>query len=128
MVRNIREVEASMGDGRRDANTEREREQIAKLEVRAIASAAIDAGAPVTPDRVMFRRAPSGLTVHEFESIAGPIAVVAIAQGSPITREAVREGGLLPSGLGAGDSGLGPETSVASAFRRKETGPENSQT
>jgi sialic acid synthase SpsE len=112
MVRNIRDVEASMGDGRRDTNTEREREQIAKLEVRAVACAAIAAGSPVTPDRVMFRRAPSGLTAHEFETMAAPIAVGEIAAGSPITRDAVRDGGISESGPG-GSAARGSEVQSA---------------
>lgn len=89
MIRHIRDVEESMGDGRRDDNTAREREQIAALEVRAIARDTIDAGTAITPERVMFRRAPAGLPAHEFESLAAPVAATTIPAGTPITADAL---------------------------------------
>lgn len=90
MIADIRDVEASMGDGRRDSNTETERGQIAKLEVRAIARRPIAAGARIGADDVMFRRAPDGLPEHEFSTIADPTAACAIAERTPITADKLR--------------------------------------
>jgi sialic acid synthase SpsE len=87
MMRHIRDVEDSMGDGRRDDTTPREREQIAALEGRAVARDTIAAGAPVTADRVLFRRAPAGLPAHEFERLEAPIAASTIPAGTPITAD-----------------------------------------
>ena len=92
MVDHIRDVERAFGDGSRDTNTAREREQIARLEVRAIAREAIAAGSPISAAQVMFRRAPEGLAVHEFEALAAPVAASAIAARTPITRDKVRVG------------------------------------
>jgi sialic acid synthase SpsE len=91
MIRNIRDVESSLGDGRRDGNTEREREQIATLEVRAIARDTIHAGVPLTPDHVIFRRAPAGLAAYDFEALAAPVAACTIPAGTPITGDKVRD-------------------------------------
>jgi sialic acid synthase SpsE len=91
MVSHIRDVERALGDGRRDANTEREREQIERLEVRAIARAPIAAGTIVTPDLVMFRRAPQGLPAHAFALLDRPVAAETIPARTPITRERLKE-------------------------------------
>jgi sialic acid synthase SpsE len=92
MVGHIRDVERAFGDGSRDTNTVREREQIAGLEVRAIAREAIAEGAPISTAQVMFRRASQGLAVYEFEALARPVAATAIAARTPITRDNVRAG------------------------------------
>jgi sialic acid synthase SpsE len=90
MVDHIRDVELALGDGSRDTNTAREREQIGRLEVRAIARETIPAGSPISTAQVMFRRAPVGLAVHEFEALAAPVAATAIPALTPITRDNVR--------------------------------------
>ena len=92
MVEHIRAVELAFGDGSRDTNTVREREQIARLEVRVIAREAIAAGSPISTAQVMFRRAPAGLAVHEFEALPAPVAATAIPARTPITRDNVRAG------------------------------------
>jgi hypothetical protein len=42
----------------------------------------------------MFRRAPAGLPVHEFEALAAPVAATAIPAHTPITRDHIRAGRL----------------------------------
>jgi sialic acid synthase SpsE len=86
MVAHIRDVEAAMGDGGRETNTDREREQIARLEVRAIAREAIPAGARIGAADVIYRRAPDGLSAYEFEALDAPIAAEPIDARTPITR------------------------------------------
>ena len=93
MVSHIRDVEQSLGDGRRDDNTARERDQIEKLEVRAIACEPIQAGAPLTPDVIAFRRSPAGLAAHEFEALRDPVAAQAIPAWTPIVASMVKRGG-----------------------------------
>jgi N,N'-diacetyllegionaminate synthase len=85
MVAHIREVEKARGDGRRETNSVRERDQIARLEVRAIAREAIPAGARISAADVMFRRAPEGLSAYDFEALAAPVAAEPIAARTPIT-------------------------------------------
>ncbi|MEP6916810.1 MAG: N-acetylneuraminate synthase family protein [Acidobacteriota bacterium] len=92
MVAHIRDVEAAMGDGGRDTNTVREREQITRLEVRAIARAPIAAGARIAAADVIFRRAPDGLSAYDFEALEAPVAAEPIAARTPITRAKLRGG------------------------------------
>ena len=92
MVAHIRDIDRAQGDGARDTNTEREREQIGRLEVRTIAREAIAAGARISAADVMFRRAPAGLPAYEFEALTAPIAAEAIAARTPITIDKLRGG------------------------------------
>ena len=92
MVAHIRDVEKAMGDGRRDRNTPAERDQIARLEVRAIAREAIPAGTRISAELVMFRRAPEGVSAYDFEALEGAVTAEPIAARTPITRSKL-EGG-----------------------------------
>jgi len=92
MVAQIREVEHALGDGRRDDNTSREREQIELLTVRAIARTEIPAGSPLTTDVVVFRRAPRGLPAEDFEALSDPIAAERIPAWTPIVERMIARG------------------------------------
>jgi sialic acid synthase SpsE len=87
MVRHIREVERALGDGCRDANTAREREQIAALEVRAIAARPIPAGTTVGAADVVFRRNREGISAWAF---AGGTAIRDLSAGTPLTTDLLR--------------------------------------
>jgi sialic acid synthase SpsE len=89
MVAHIREVERALGDGRRDGNTAAEREQIARLEMRAIAARPLAAGTPVGEGDVIFRRSSEGLSAWEF---AGGAAAADVAAGTPLTAATLRKG------------------------------------
>jgi sialic acid synthase SpsE len=91
MVSHIRDVERALGDGRRDRNTTGDRDQIARVTVRAVARRAIHPGQTVTAADVLFRRAPTGLSAREFEAMGSAIAVEAIAPLSPITEDKLRQ-------------------------------------
>ena len=54
---------------------------------RAVASARIEAGEPVGPDRVTFMRADAGLSPEDFERVAGRRASVRIERLRPITSD-----------------------------------------
>jgi sialic acid synthase SpsE len=92
MVAHIRDVEQAMGDGSRDRNTAAERDQIARLEVRAIAREMIPAGTRISAERVMFRRAPEGVSAYDFEALDAPVAAEPIAARTPITRSKLERG------------------------------------
>jgi N,N'-diacetyllegionaminate synthase len=92
MVAQIRDVERALGDGRRDVNSLREQEQIERLEVRAIAREAIAAGAALTRDLVVFRRAPAGMPADDFEALGAPIAAEPIPAWAPITPDKLKGG------------------------------------
>jgi sialic acid synthase SpsE len=92
MVSQIRDVEQALGDGRRDVNSPGEREQIERLEVRAIAREAIAPGATLTRDLVVFRRAPAGMAADDFQALRDPVAAELIPAWAPITPDKLKGG------------------------------------
>jgi sialic acid synthase SpsE len=88
MVARIREVERALGDGSRDRNTAAEREQIAKLEMRAIAARPLAAGAAIGDGDIFYRRSSEGITAWEF---AGGAVAADVAAGTPITPAMLRK-------------------------------------
>jgi len=84
LVRNIREVERSLGDGIKRP-TDGELRNKVLMQKSLVASREIRAGEQISPDAVTCKRPGTGLAPHYFDVIVGHKAVKAIAAGEVLT-------------------------------------------
>lgn len=88
MIRGIRKVEQALGDARKRA-TPLERENLAVMRRSLVAERAIGAGETLAADMIGFKRPGSGLAEDMLPVVVGRVAAKSIAEGEPITWEAV---------------------------------------
>lgn len=90
MVRGIRAIERSLGDGSRAAISDRERTILPTVLTRLVARVAIAAGSPVEEGDLLFRRAPFGLLLDDLPLVRRAVAVEPIPPGTPLTWDRLR--------------------------------------
>ena len=85
MIRQIREVEQSLGDGVKKKRSKAEREFISKIEVKLVTAEDIKQGTSINRQMLEYKRAPYGITTKDEERVLRYKAAQPIPKGTPLT-------------------------------------------
>jgi sialic acid synthase SpsE len=90
MVKAIRAVEKSLGDGKMKQPGAKEKEFIAAVQVKLVAARDIAQGARIERAMLAYRRAPGGITPADEARVLGATAAAPIAAGTPLAWDKLR--------------------------------------
>jgi len=90
MIRGIRAVERSLGDGRRAMVSEHERTVLPTVLTRLVTKTEVLPGAPIEDRDLLFRRAPYGLLLEDLPLVRCAVAVDRIPALTPLTWDRLR--------------------------------------
>lgn len=92
MVKEIRTVEKSLGDGRRESISEEAEELLKKVRTRILSRIEIPAGTPLKEELFVYRRASEGIFLEELPQLTHGVMLETIPPLTPITWDKVKLG------------------------------------
>lgn len=85
MIKQIREVEAGLGSGKRESISKQENEIIPHIQTRLVSVKNIKSGEVIKESMLSFKRTPFGILVNDINKVLNRKAIKPIAKNTPLT-------------------------------------------